>query len=75
MTLPQSGRLDGGEQPQGLPDARAQPSSSLPCWASSCSWLRREWRMGSSSHPTVETAYPLAQQVAPLPWRWRPPYG
>ncbi len=24
MTLPQSGRLDGGEQPQGLPDARAQ---------------------------------------------------
>jgi hypothetical protein len=23
MTLPQSGRLDGGEQPQGLPDARA----------------------------------------------------
>jgi len=22
MTLPQSGRLDGGEQPQGLPDAR-----------------------------------------------------
>jgi len=24
MTLPQSGRLDVGEQPQGLPDARAQ---------------------------------------------------
>jgi hypothetical protein len=24
MTLPQSGRLDGGEQPQGLPDQRAQ---------------------------------------------------
>jgi hypothetical protein len=24
MTLPQSGRLDGGEQPQGLPDERAQ---------------------------------------------------
>jgi hypothetical protein len=24
MTLPQSGRLDGSEQPQGLPDARAQ---------------------------------------------------
>jgi len=24
MTLPQSGRLDGGEQPQGLPEARAQ---------------------------------------------------
>ncbi len=24
MTLPQSGRLDGGEQPQGLPDAWAQ---------------------------------------------------
>jgi hypothetical protein len=24
MTLPQSGRLDGGEQPQGLPDVRAQ---------------------------------------------------
>src|SRR5215471_10582065 len=23
MTLPQSGRLDGSEQPQGLPDARA----------------------------------------------------
>ena len=23
MTLPQSGRLDGGEQPQGLPEARA----------------------------------------------------
>jgi hypothetical protein len=23
MTLPQSGRLDGGEQPQGLPDERA----------------------------------------------------
>ena len=23
MTLPQSGRLDGGEQPRGLPDARA----------------------------------------------------
>ncbi len=31
--------------------------------------------MGSSSPLTVETAYPLAQQVAPLPWRWRPPYG
>src|SRR5215831_13007948 len=25
MTLPQSGRLDGGEQPQGLPDERAPP--------------------------------------------------
>ena len=24
MTLPQSGKLDGGEQPQGLPDARVQ---------------------------------------------------
>jgi hypothetical protein len=24
MTLPQSGRLDGGEQPRGLPEARAQ---------------------------------------------------
>ena len=24
MTLPQSGRLDGGEQPQGLSDERAQ---------------------------------------------------
>ena len=24
MTLPQNGRLDGGEQPQGLPDERAQ---------------------------------------------------
>ena len=24
MTLPQSGRLDGSEQPQGLPDAHAQ---------------------------------------------------
>src|SRR5919198_3241302 len=24
MTLPQSGRLDGSEQPQGLPDERAQ---------------------------------------------------
>ncbi len=24
MTLPQSGRLDGGEYPQGLPDERAQ---------------------------------------------------
>ena len=43
MTLPQSGRLDGGEQPQGLPDARAQRLFaatvflSLP-WISSCSW-------------------------------------
>jgi hypothetical protein len=27
MTLPQSGRLDGGEQPQGLPGERAEPYS------------------------------------------------
>ena len=36
MTLPQSGRLDGGEQPQGLPDARAQrlfaATVFLPAW-------------------------------------------
>ena len=38
MTLPQSGRLDGGEQPQGLPDARAQRLFAgtvfIPAWDS-----------------------------------------
>ena len=36
MTPPQSGGLDGGEQPQGLPDARAQrlfaATVFLPAW-------------------------------------------
>ena len=53
-------------------DSETSPSASLP-WALSYAWLRRERRRGSSSPPTVETAYPLAQKVAPLPWRWRPP--
>src|SRR5262249_13771968 len=36
MTLPQSGRLDGGEQPQGLPDERVQRlwevTVFIPAW-------------------------------------------
>ena len=36
MTLPQSGRLDGGEQPQGLPAERAQRLLAgtvfIPAW-------------------------------------------
>ena len=36
MTLPQSGRLDGSEQPQGLPDTRAQRllkvTVFIPAW-------------------------------------------
>ena len=53
-------------------DSETSPSSSLP-GASSCSGGRIERRMGSAAHPTVETAYPLAQKVSPLPWRWRLP--
>jgi len=38
MTLPQSGRLDGGEQPQGLPEARAPRLFAvtvfIPAWGS-----------------------------------------
>ena len=38
MTLPQSGRLDGGEQPQGLPDGRVPRlfavTVCIPAWDS-----------------------------------------
>jgi len=53
-------------------DSEKSPSSSLP-GASRCSSSRIERRLCSSSHPTVETAYPLAQKVSPWPWRWRLP--
>ena len=55
-------------------DSEKSPSSSLP-GAARCSWWRLERRMGSASHPTVETAYPLAQQDAPWAWHWRLPNG
>ena len=55
-------------------DSETSPSASLP-WASSCPWVQSARRLCSSAHPTVETASPLAQQVAPLPWRLRPPHG
>ena len=54
-------------------DSETSPSASLP-WISSYSWWRRERRMGSPSHPTVETAYPLAQLVSPWQERLRPPH-
>jgi hypothetical protein len=78
MTLPQSGRLDGSEQPQGLPDARAprlfKVTVFIPAVAIKLLLVAALTAQGSSAHPTMETAYPLAQKVSLWPWRWRPPH-
>ena len=73
MTLPQSGRLDGGEQPQGLPDARAPRlfavTVCIPAVDIALRLVGLSRRLCSASHPTVEPVYPLAQKVSPWPWR------
>src|SRR4029450_2230488 len=77
ITLPQSGRLDDGEQPQGLPDARAPRlfavTVCIPAVDITLRLVGFSRRLCSASHPPVETVYSLAQKVAPWPWRWRPP--
>src|SRR5262249_41707860 len=80
MTLPQSGRLDGGEQPQGLPDECAQRLRDVTVFppAFGIELLlgcgdKGGWWFGL--HPTVETTSPLAQKVSLLQLRLRPPNG
>jgi hypothetical protein len=54
MTLPQSGRLDGGEQPQGLPDERAQRLLAgtifIPALDSELPLMGRDYGAGALLH-------------------------
>jgi hypothetical protein len=56
---------------------RVEKSPSIRCSArcSCCSWFRMYFRIISSSHPTVLTQYPLAQQWSPVTLRPRPRYS
>ena len=77
MTPPQSGGLDGGEQPQGLPEARAPRlcavTVSIP--AGDIELLLGAARTApvcfcTSPHGDRIPSHP---EGSPLPWRWRPP--
>ena len=54
MSLPQSGRLDGGEQPQGLPDERAQRLLAgtifIPALDSELPLMGRDYGAGALLH-------------------------
>ena len=79
MTPPQSGGLDGGEQPQGLPDARAQRLFAVTVFIPA---LDSALLLGAEITAQVlcftshrgDRIPSLARKVARLPWPWRPPH-